>query len=204
MIRAYRTVIDTPNETQDLTTLDSIKAELGIAGTTEDDYLCNQIHYASQQFASMCNRTFAEETLTDYFRVDVEHDGPLQLSRIPVTEILAVNEGDTALAPEAYEFDVDTGMLWRWSGNAVRTCWFGGAITVQFVAGYELLATLPYDIEHACNLIIKANYFARQRDPNIRSESIPGVMSFDYSSSSNYNTTELARLVNMYRMPAYA
>ena len=86
--------------------------------------------------------------------------------------------------------------------------WLGGACHVQFIAGYQLLSTLPYDLERAANMLVKRNYYGKTRDPSVRSESIPGVMSVDYSSGAavaavNIEGTELGQLLAPYKLPAY-
>lgn len=206
-MKAFRTVVETPSPTQDLTTLASVKLELGITDTTDDAWLTEQIHQASQQFATMCNRIFGEETLTDRFNTPWCYGGPLILSRIPVTEIISVTEGTTVLSPTDVEFDVESGMLFRHLPNSyIRSHWFGGVVAVTFVAGYQLLGTLPYDVERACNLIIKGRVSARERDPLVRSEAIPGVMSIDYSTGSTasaFDASEIGRLVKDYRMHTF-
>jgi hypothetical protein len=102
--------------------------------------------------------------------------------------------------------DEESGLLWMvGAGNNHHGNWIGGPTYVQFKAGYELLATLPYDLERACNLMIKGSFYAKSRDPMVRSESIPGVMSFDYGSSTSVRLDlgEIGRLIAPYKLPAY-
>jgi hypothetical protein len=165
MTKPYRTVIDVRSATQDLTTVDSVKLDLGLdpLDTSRDAWILAQIKQASSSIATMCNRMFGEETISDYFTLPWCYSGALELSRIPVTDVLLVDQG------------------------------------------YKLLATLPYDLERAANLMIKGSYYAKSRDPSIRSESIPGVMSFDYGSSATVklDTSEIGRLIAPYKIPSY-
>jgi hypothetical protein len=211
MTKPFRTVIDVRSGTQDLTTVDSVKLDLGLdpLDTSQDAWIVAQIRQASNSIASMCNRMFGEETISNYFNVQWCYHGSLQLSRVPVTEILSVDQGGTLLQATQYQVDEESGLLWSvspgnipWHGN-----WIGGAVRVQFKAGYVLLATLPYDLERAANLMIKSAFYAKTRDPTIRSEAIPGVMSFDYASgAANLNVfddSEVGRLISPYKLPAY-
>lgn len=210
MTKPYRIVIDERSTTQDLTTVDSVKLDLGLdpLDTEQDEWIAAQIKQASSAIASMCNRAFGAETLSNYFNVGWCYGGPLELSRIPVTEIVSVTEGSSALAADHYELDEESGLLWRASGTGLwRGNWLSGACHVQFIAGYQLLTTLPYDLERAANMLIKRNHYGKTRDPSVRSESIPGVMSVDYSSgaatASNIEGTELGVLLAPYKLPAY-
>lgn len=212
MRQAYRTVVDVMSGTRDLTTLASVKLELGITDNSQDAWISEQIHQVSQQFATMCNRNFSQETLIDYFDVPCRDSSPLVLSRIPVTGILEINEGDAVVSLDGVEFDEESGTVYRRvpGTRLLNSNWFGGffgTVSIKFIGGYQLLATLPYDIEHACNLMMKTRIYSKGRDPTVRSESIPGVMSLTYGSASTSegdDSSEVSRLASLYRVPAIA
>lgn len=177
----YKTTVSAASETFDLTILATVKAELGIPDATEtyDDALETFITQASRACATYCNRVFAEETLVDSFRLTSSTD-KLLLSRMPVSSITSVVEDGTTLAADEYEFEAATGFLWRLDGDDNRSCWSCGKIVVTFVAGYELLETLPHDVERACIVTVKQNYFAKTRDPMVKEVDVPGVERVSY------------------------
>ena len=65
MTKPYRIVIDDRSTTQDLTTVDFVKLDLGLdpLDTEQDEWIVAQIKWASGAIASICNRAFGEETL---------------------------------------------------------------------------------------------------------------------------------------------
>lgn len=186
MPRPYKTEIVTPATTRDLTRLETVKTELGITDTVNDDFLQLKIRQASDAIASSCNRFFHQETLRDSFSLDwairCNEGRPLVLSRIPVVSIVSILDGNSSLPVTEYEVDSASGLLWRTMSN-VRTYWgwtYGGKIVVTFIGGYELLETLPYDIEQAAILLVKNSWYARSRDPLVKSVTINDVASYDF------------------------
>jgi len=206
----YKTQVITANPTRDLTVLATVKLELGITNTDNDDWLQLKIGQASDAIAKACNRKFQQETVKDFFRVQWgERGAALLLSRIPVTSIASVMESTTVLDPTNYEFDENTGMLWRRFGNLhgewIGWNWCLTDVVVQYTGGFELLATVPFDLEQACVLLIKQSWFARTRDPLVKSVSIPGVASYDYlvggsASAAGGFSPEVAQLIAPYRL----
>lgn len=172
----YKTTVSVAAASRDLTTLATVKTELGITDTTLDAWLSAQITQASQAAATYCNRVFAKETLLDYFRLDCGAE-KLLLSRQPVASITSVVEDGATLTAADYEFEAATGFLWRLDGSDNRSWWAAAKIVATHISGYELLATLPTDIEKACIVMVKQAYFAKTRDPMVKGESIeiPGV-----------------------------
>jgi uncharacterized phiE125 gp8 family phage protein len=176
----YRTDIVEPGVTIDLTVLATVKTELGITDTESDAWLQSKITQSSAAIASACGRVFQRETVADYFNLGwCSNDNALILSRYPVESIVSVTESNQTLVSDQYEFQSNNGMLYRMQGDA-RSVWSGGRIVVTYEAGYELLEWLPHDLEQACILLVKQNYFARTRDPLIKGVAIPGVSTYDY------------------------
>jgi hypothetical protein len=206
MARPYKTTVSVAADTIDLTLLATVKTELGLETTESDSYLSSAITQASRSIATYCNRTFARETLVDNFRLD---DGdlvaePLLLSRFPVASISSIVENETTLASDEYEFDADTGQVWRLNGDDDRSIWEPAKIVVPFVAGYLLLDTLPEDIERACIMLVVQNFRAKGRDPTVKATDIPGVMRREYWVGSTGQTgafpPEVESLLNPYRV----
>jgi hypothetical protein len=92
-------------------------------------------------------------------------------------------EAGAALAGSDFEAEADNGLLYRLAGDGERTDWCG-KIVIDYQAGYILPGepgrTLPDDIERAAILLVKTAWFARTRDPLIRSESTPSVYEATY------------------------
>lgn len=189
----------TPAITHDLTTLATAKDEMNITGTASDDRLARWIREASGFIRGYCDRTFAAETLKETWRPGTagrNRDynwsssnwiyGPagdaLRLRRWPVTAIVSISEDDAAaLTSDDYELDGDRGWLYRMSGQVSgaggsRTGWYGSKLAVTYTAGYALLDGLPYGLETACLEILKHRQAARERDPMLKQQTIPGEL----------------------------
>ena len=176
----FKTVVVTPGASLDLTTLATVKTELGITDTDNDAWLQTKITQTSVAIAPACRRVFQQETVADYFNLGWRSsDEALVLSRFPVNEVVSVTESNSVLPVDQYDVDSSKGLLWRVRGDC-RSAWIGGRIAVTYSAGYVLLTTLPHDLEQACILLVKQNYFAKTRDPLIKSVAIPGVSTYDY------------------------
>lgn len=170
----------TPSPTYDLTVLATVKEELGVTVSTYDARLARLIHEASADCERYCHgRVFAQETVTETFRNVWGLRAPLVLDRYPVTAITSVVVDGTTLAADEYEVDGSSGILWRLSSDT-RISWAGYKIAVTYTGGFELLATLPRDVERACIEQIKALFYGGPRDPNLKSVDVPGVMSETY------------------------
>lgn len=184
----------------DLTTLAAVKSELGIEDNKSDAWLKMQIQVASQVVTDYLNViaaddstvTLGQETLVETFRVhhsrylsrrlDSERTQYLLLSRRPITSIASVVQDGLMLDPSEYEVD-GTGALKHLSADR-PTDWNGNKIVVTYTAGWLLPGqdgrNLPPDIESAVIGLVKMFRFARERDPNVKSEhdNIPGVRDF--------------------------
>jgi hypothetical protein len=185
------TVLDEP-KSYALTDLVTVKQELNLTTTdaNRDAVLTRYIDACSHAIQTYCNRVFAVRSVQDEIRPPREGDlptavagiDPLQLSSWPVVTsdpptALSVIEGhDTVLTlGEDFELDARRGRLIRL--NLHRPCrWYDKAV-VQYSAGY---ATLPADVVDACIDFVKFRYFARMRDPSLKSENVVGVYEASY------------------------
>jgi len=164
----------------DLSTLAKVKAELGISDTDSDAILTSYIASESLKIANICNRVFLAETVVDTFRFDLRFTTralfQLPLSRTPIVSVASVYiDNDTI--DEEYEYDAPSGLLYRLNSSAERTNWSGEKIAVTYVGGYE---TIPADLTEACTQMVKQKYYARGRDPMLRSLNIDGVSREEY------------------------
>ncbi|PWC53271.1 phage head-tail connector protein [Azospirillum sp. TSO22-1] len=169
----------TPAASQQLTTLTAVKTELKLSGTTDDGWLGEVIDRASAAVRNHCNRIFALETVRETFRLCTPTDS-LILTRWPVVSIVSVTESGTTVATSGYEVEADTGILYRLTTSDRRRCWASPKIVVEYQAGYTLPgttgATLPDDVERATMMLVKAEWYARTRDPLVKAENVDSVL----------------------------
>ena len=99
-----------------------------------------------------------------------------------VVEASASLLGPTPLA-EGVDFAADArlGQLTRLRADGRAREWGQGPILVLYPAGFTA-ATVPPDLQDGILQLIKARYFARQRDPLIKSENVQGDYSVSYLS----------------------
>jgi Phage gp6-like head-tail connector protein len=193
------TVVE-PATTHDLTTLATVKDELGIRNSKSDARLRRYIREASAQIEQYCNRVFAAETVQEVWEGGVHRSWwfgytrfanislqnpevrPLRVRRYPIISVTSIVVDGTALTPSTdFEIDADNGLIFRlYEGDGFRSLWFGERITIVYVGGYALLGSLPYPIEQACLTLIKHRWAARDRDPMLRSLVIPNVQEETY------------------------
>lgn len=187
-------VVTVPATNHRLVTLEVVKAELRVTGTSEDDFLGNAIDRASAAIERWCNRVFAVETVRETFARSQlagfhmpafgNSSDSLVLTRWPVVSLVSVTESGSALATSAYEFDPASGLLYRLGNGGLRRPWMNGAAVVEYQAGYVLPGDdgrdLPADIERAAVMLVKAEWFARDRDPLVKTEDVTGVLATTY------------------------
>jgi hypothetical protein len=167
----------TPATSSDLTILATLKAELGITGTTQDAYLSTLIAQVSDGCARYCRRTtFGRERVAQTERISTPRDC-IVLDRDLAPSIVSVVEDGTTLA--AADYEIDGALLYRLESDS-RIRWPVAKIVVTYDAGYTLLTDLPADLERAALDWAKALYSAQGRDPMLRSESADGVGSASY------------------------
>ncbi len=156
-----------------LTTLATVKAELGITGTDDDAYLETLIEQASASIETFCGRSFASASQAQTFRLDRWRER-LMLDRTPVASVASVVLNGTTLDGAAVEVESPgAGFLLRVDGNGCSLGWPAGRVVVTYTAGY---ASTPADVERCCIDLVKLSYFARGRDPVLRSEKILDVI----------------------------
>lgn len=190
--------VQTPASPTDLTLLATLKAEFGIASTSEDDYLNAAIKRAS---AAVCSYlrvpkaqdgtfTLGRETLVQTIRFNSNHrsgyrgPGNLILARRPVVSITSVVEGDETLVATDYELDGAAGLLARLCDDRASH-WSCEKTVVTNVAGWLLPdkgadRTLPYDIESAVVDLIKQARAGRTRDPLIKAVEVVDIDRKEY------------------------
>jgi hypothetical protein len=167
-------------------------------------------------------RTLGRETLVETIRRDrplgydpgwtgtyLDRFGPadsgrtrLLLSRRPIVLVTSVVEDGTTLDASAYEVDGAAGILTRLSSDMLAA-WAARKVVVTYVAGWKLPGdtgpTMPGDIEDAAIRLIKTGRFARERDPGIKSETIPGPITTVYQDATSELPEDVTALLDPYR-----
>jgi hypothetical protein len=62
--------------------------------------------------------------------------------------------------------------------------WPAAKIDITYIAGYQLLTTLPRDVERGVIVLIRQAWYSGSRDPLAISESVDGVGRTDYKVGS--------------------
>ena len=185
--------ITTPAVSYLLTDLPTVKAELDLTSTdaNRDAVLTRYILACSQAIQTYCNRNFAVETIQDQFFPQRDAPispiigglSPLQLSKWPIVSIASVVEWAMSTTPYTltagadFLADDDNGSLTRLDKFLYPKRWSIVPITVIYQAGY---ASIPPDVIDACITFVKFRYFARMRDPSLKSENVAGVYEASY------------------------
>ncbi|WP_316228370.1 MULTISPECIES: phage head-tail connector protein [unclassified Bradyrhizobium] len=212
------TTLVTAAKSYDLTTLDVVKQELALTNGAKDELLKRYIASASAAAAQYCNRRFQAETVKDeIFPAQDPHPWVLsgsfevlQLSRWPIIKLVPSSVGGGGLTEngvdlfEGVDFKVDytTGALIRIDVAGNRTMWNALPKVVQYQAGYD---PVPPEIEDAVLRMVSRRYATQGRDPNLKQESIAGVVERQWwiatGSDSGNMSPDITDLLDNYRVP---
>lgn len=155
-----------------LTTLAKVKAELQ-SPDADDALLTTLIEQASATIETFCGRSFAAAAGTETIRLDRWRER-LILDRTPVVSVASVVLSGQALDPASYEVESSgSGFLLRLDASSCSIGWPVGRVVVTYTAGYS---ATPPDVERCCIDLVSRAYFARGRDPALRSEKILDVI----------------------------
>jgi hypothetical protein len=175
----------TPAATYDLTTLETVKDELSITGNDVDIRLARWIKETSGYIARWCNRVFGLEQVSEQWRAvdrwsvpdSSAAPRPLLLTRFPVVSIDSITDQDGTVLPVAeYEFDENTGRLWRLTDSGGRNHWWSWRLAVAYSGGYDLPDGAPDELQQACLMLMKIRNDTQSRDRMQRSLTVPGVL----------------------------
>lgn len=175
----------TPADETDLVSLAAAKAELAITGSGSDSALEERIGEVSADVAGRCNRDvtngFGEARAKETLRGRLGSKFPIWLRHWPVTNIVSVTEDGTALTSDEYLL-VEGRQIYRRDATTGKfICWAGCDVVVTYDGGYALPASCPADLRRAVLTMLAASWKQTGRDPSIRSEEVPDVMSVTYA-----------------------
>lgn len=167
-MRSIVTVIpQTADPVYDLTTVEAVNAELGLtASSASDAEVANQITTASRIIATLCDRVFAMQTVSEAFRIPwINPMDALPLSRYPlVGDIGSITINDAELDSAYYEADPENGLVYR---KHYHGTW-SGYIVAEYTGGYDLPDDAPAALAQAAIWLIKDRRQNATRDPTIR------------------------------------
>jgi hypothetical protein len=160
-----------------------VKDELSITDNSKNNLLQRYITSASAAASQYCNRRFQAETVKDQFWPDrdpypyVIPGGVdiLRLSRWPIVSVASVVENGVTLVQDTdFKIDAENGALIRLeSATGYPRKWYALPIEVTFTGGFD---TIPDDVEDAVIRMVTRRYSIKGRDPNLKQESVPGVI----------------------------
>ena len=209
----------TPAADTDLTTLATVKTELDIETTRHDAWLSRAISVGSTAIQNYCNRILAPQTIEDQFwfardswpRVVRDEIAPLELTTWPTISITSVVETivgvvTTLVLGTDFLLDAEHGQLTRLNLLGYPCHWHSSPVVAIYQSGY---AAIPDDLDEACVMLVKMRWFARLRDPLIRSQNAAGVYEASYVMGTGPGgeddmPAEVTTLINRYRVPVVA
>jgi hypothetical protein len=202
-------IVNTPADSSDLTVLATVKAELGLTTTAEDANIETWIDQASGACAAYCDKVFGLETVTETFRNRFSYVyrnqnklDSIQLQRIPVVSIVSIVEDTVTLVQDTdFWLDPDEGLIYRLDTNQNIIQWSFTQLTVNYSGGYELLGTLPQNVERACIIQVKSLRSDATRDTSVKQETIPGVLSTTYTTNNSALSVSLDPIAAGYLDP---
>jgi hypothetical protein len=172
-----------------LTTLDRIKKELNITtvDAIRDEVLQDKIDEASDDIEAALGFRLVREAAVQTFWHEQYDVSPtvLVLDRAPVATIASVVVDGVTYDASRYRLDPKTGELFALHSSGYPSVWiFWNSVIVNYEGGYILPPAsdrdLPKGIEGACIDLLSSYWAAKGRDPAVRSEEVPGVISKQY------------------------
>lgn len=177
--------IITPATSRAILSADELRIAGGLSSidTSQDGRLSELGLRAADFISSKCGvagdginiPTLFSEVCRDTFRPSLPSPN-LLLSRRFVSAVTSVVENDVTLTSAEYEIDRASGVLRRILENKPSR-WAEAKIVVTYTAG---LVTIPTDLKHAAELVVRQMVAQSSRDPMIRSERVDGVGEIDY------------------------
>lgn len=166
-----------------LALLSDLRADLGIAGTDEDDRLTRLLLSASETVAAYIGRPILSQAWQDVFFLSAnEWRSSLTLSHWPVSEIKSLS-----WRGEAFSLDAIAALPVNGSAGIIcppdgQMMWRPGRYQIVYQAGWAAPGVssgegvaLPETIQRAVRIMAAADYHATGRDPLLKSESETGV-----------------------------
>jgi hypothetical protein len=140
-----------PADSYDLISLDEAKLMLGITDATSDEMISNQIATYSDVIATMCNRVFAKEKVSETWRC--LQGNRIFLSHYPIaieTDIESIHcPRGTLLDPSGYEIELKSGKIELFGSVMTEP------VVVTYTGGYDLPEQSPPALKQAMSMVIR-------------------------------------------------
>jgi len=168
--------------------VDAVAAELAATSAADLALLGRLIAAVSTRLALACARRHFGRvgvTQTDYAALPSgrnqhhRREMPVWLKHWPVTTLTSVTLDDVLLDTDDYQLD-DRRALWRMDGTGYRCGWNGGKLVTVYDGGYDLPSGAPADLADLAMELVRGGWHSAQRDPMIRAQDIPGVLSTQF------------------------
>jgi len=192
----YRfTRVVTPAASLALVSVDQAKAALGIdaSDTSQDAALSAQIDAVSAAINNWCDRVFAVQTYRDQLRNACGWYGePLVVRQYPIVvddggvPLVSVAEDGGALDPTLLEVFPEQGAVYRLDASMVPSAWGAALVVVDYTSGFQ---AVPSDVQAACLEWLTLRWHAVGRDPALRSEAIPDLITQVYAGDAGAGTS---------------
>lgn len=192
MSTGYRiTRVVTPAETLALVTLDDAKTALGIPldDTTHDAALAQSIDAVSRAVNNYCDRVFAVQGYRDQLRDACGWLGePVITRQYPIVvnsegvPLVEITENGGVLDPTYLEVYPETGAIYRLDGSGGQYAWGVSLLVIDYTAGFT---TIPSDVQGAALEWLTVRWGSAGRDPSLRSETIPDLITQVYNTSGD-------------------
>jgi len=214
MTRYKLLTVTTPAASTDLITLADVREELAIIDTTSDAWLAKVITRASELAAHYCDRdlvvqSYKEEVLVGSPACAAPGGADrLILSRWPVVGAMTITE-DNADSPLVDGTDfrvmVESGLVLRISSDGRPVRWHL-PLVAEYDAGYS---PVPADLQEAVLDLVKMRWYARARDPQLKSEDVYEVYKAEYWFGTGPGgpaemPAYIAAKLDRYRVPSLA
>ncbi len=169
-----------------LVSLADMKTSLGIADTSQDVFLTEQLNIISDAVNGYCRRRFEQTTYDQTFYSDsYRPDSTMVLFQYPVISVTSALQDSVAIDSADYRIHKPSGMLIKETG------WFYGTATVvRYTAGY---AVIPAIIQNVVKNLVTERYNRKASGVNlsfgsdVQRVSIPGAISIDFDYTLNNN-----------------
>src|SRR4030065_1386508 len=174
-------------ESYDLTELATVKAEMGITGSTDDTFIFRLITVASDAITTYCNRQFALARIKE--TMQSQGGKNLALSYFPLITLHTLKYKTVAVtAADYYVERLNAGIITNidfWE-NTDQLFSYEADYTYGYVLpSYTATSTLPAAIEQAAIDTVRAMYMLRARDTTLLTEELPQVYKAAYSSAAS-------------------
>lgn len=206
--------ITTAASSQDLVAWGTARDEIGITGSANIVVLRRYVSAASIAIANECDRVFVVESVLD--EIWPQRDcipylipggiAPVQLSRWPIVSVTEVIENDITLVDGTdFRADLAKGQVHRLDANGYPCRWRALASSFQFDGGF---ATIPADIQDVTVRMVRNRWNAKDRDPSLISENIPGVRDARWwiatGNEAGNMPPDVVDILDNYRVPVLA